>query len=124
MKTIRRHALFLMFLLTLISLSAFAADSPTPPDSKAALAGLITAATPFVIPFVVWAFKAGIGKLPSFSLPILATLLGIASTYVNQVIAGGHFDLIGGAALGLLAVGIREVIDQGKKVVGFRQELP
>lgn len=62
-------------------------------------------------PVLVAMVKKATDKLPSWSLPVLSTVLGA----IMSALSGG--DLVAGAAAGLAGVGIREVVDQGKKAV-------
>lgn len=62
-------------------------------------------------PVLVGFVKKATDKLPRWSLPVLSTVLGAAMS----ALAGG--DLATGAAAGLAGVGVREVLDQGKKAV-------
>lgn len=62
-----------------------------------------------VAPLLVAGVKSLTDKLPSWSLPILSTVLGA----VLSAVSGG--DLASGAAAGLAGVGVREALDQAKK---------
>lgn len=62
-------------------------------------------------PLLVAALKKGVGTLPSWAHPVLSVILGAALSAV----AGG--DLSTGAGAGLVGIGVRELVDQGKQAV-------
>lgn len=64
-----------------------------------------------IAPLLVGLAKQLTSKLPSWSLPVLSTVLGA----VMSALAGG--DVATGAAAGLAGVGVRELVDQAKKSV-------
>lgn len=65
----------------------------------------------FAAPLLVAGAKKVIDVLPSWSLPLLATVIG----GVCSAVGGG--DPSTGVAAGLAGVGIREVLDQAKKKI-------
>ena len=62
-------------------------------------------------PVLVSLVKKVTDSLPKWSLPVISTVCGV----VLSALAGG--DLATGAAAGLAGVGVREILDQGKKAV-------
>jgi hypothetical protein len=85
--------------------------------TTAQVATLITLATPFVVPVLVAVAKQLPTALPSWTLPILAVVLGAAIDGINQVVTGQSVGVLSGAALGAAGIGVREVVDQLSKGV-------
>jgi len=110
-----RKLLPLLVLTLVCAAPVLAADAP--PDANATLAQAITVLTPVLIPVLVWGAKKGFTSIPSALLPILATALGVALDYVNQLVTGGGHGVVVGALLGMGGVGLREILDQTKKAV-------
>lgn len=73
---------------------------------------ILQVALPVLIPAIVGAAKPLLGKVPSVFHPVLAAVLGVASTFLTGASFGD------GALAGLAGVGVREVVDQLKKYVG------
>lgn len=103
---------FRLFLLALIALAvpvlAFAQDAPPTPDSV--FASAITALVPVVVMVIVWGVRALAPKIPPILLPILATAIGAASSFVSGLQGATGGSLVKGAALGVLAVFLREIL--------------
>ena len=76
------------------------------PDLTEAINALI----PILVPFVVWAAKSLIPKIPKAALPVLAVIAGMGLDWFLAFIAGGTFTPLAGAALGALGVFAREVV--------------
>ena len=61
-------------------------------------------------PLVVAGMKKAVATVPKWALPLLSVVVGALAS----VLAGG--DVATGAAAGLAGVGVREAIDQAKKI--------
>ena len=71
---------------------------------------------PLLVPILVALAKMGIPKLPSWTLPIIATCLGALINYIASLM-GASVGPIMGALLGAAGVGVREIYDQVKTSV-------
>lgn len=71
---------------------------------------------PAVVPVVIAVIKFFIPKLPSVWLPILAPILGA----VAELLLSGNFG-VWGAVAGAAGVGLREIVDQLKKLQGAEE---
>ena len=80
------------------------------PDLRLSVAQAITLLTPIVVPFLVWAIRMVLPKIPRVALPILAMGLGSAIQWLSTL-AGNVADPVAGALLGLAAVGAREIVN-------------
>lgn len=69
-----------------------------------------------VIPVIILGIKKVVPESWSWVYPILATLLGSVLDTVNAWATGAAGSPAKGAALGLVAVGVREIIDQLRKL--------
>lgn len=98
--------------------SATAADSAGSTPSPTALPTWAIVA----IPSLIAAIKAGLGRLPSRFIPLLAPVLGSLG---DLMVAGGlgHGTLWGGI-LGLAGVGVREIWDQNKDLIRLKNTAP
>jgi hypothetical protein len=77
---------------------------------------ILTYLTPLIVPIVILGVKKVLPSVPSFVLPILAPILGIAIDYVNHFATGAGTNLWASIALGAAGVGLREVFDQVKQI--------
>lgn len=113
-----RKALVLMGVVIVGSTVLVAQTTNTPPvppgstPNPLSLAALI----PFVVPLLVAVIKGVVPKIPKVALPILAPILGAGLDIVLQFTGGGT-SLIWGAVLGAAGVGLREAIDQIRKLI-------
>lgn len=73
---------------------------------------IIQFATPIIVPLILAGVKQLLPKLPSWTIPILAPLLGVAVDVVNAAATSHQTNLWVAAALGLSGVGLREIKDQ------------
>lgn len=64
------------------------------------------------VPFVVNIFKTMYKSIPSWALPIAATMTGPILAYLSNVAGIMEVSVTGGAMAGLAAVGIRELTNQ------------
>lgn len=64
-----------------------------------------------VSPLLVSQLKKYVGSLPKAIVPLLSVVVGAVAA------ALGGADVADGAAAGLAGVGIREIVDQGKKTL-------
>lgn len=73
---------------------------------------IITFATPILVPIILAGVKALLPKLPSWTIPLLAPLLGMLVDVANSLATSHATNLWAAAALGLAGVGLREIKDQ------------
>lgn len=94
--------------------SAAAAAVVAPVAVVAAKTNWVLLLIPVVVPMVIALVKVFLPKLPKVYLPILAPLLGALIDFL----AGGDFGAgtILGAVAGSAGVGLREILDQAKKL--------
>lgn len=90
---------------------------PAPVPAAGSSFGLLLTLIPLVVPLVVATAKTLIGKLPTWSLPILATGLGALLNWVLGLAHQPNTTLLNGALLGAAGVGVRELYDQIKGTV-------
>jgi hypothetical protein len=108
----RTRTLLLMILLLPMILAAANPDGPPGiPVSANPWMGLITV----FVPIVILVMKLMIPRLPNWTLPIIAPLLGAAADIAMQYAGAATLGPVWGAALGSAGVGLREVIDQIRK---------
>jgi len=109
-------ALIAFFTLSTGAQNAQVTSNPAQADSQSPLLLIIAALVPLVIQIV----KLVAGSLPTWSLPVIAPLLGMLLDYIGSLISGGHATPGVGALLGLAGVGVRELIDQvgGRVIAG------
>jgi hypothetical protein len=100
-----------LFVLALLALGlpviVLAQDQAPTPDSVGAAA--IAALVPVVVMVLVWGVRLVVPKIPPILLPIIATGFGALSSFIATVPVDG--SLLKGAALGALAVFVREVLN-------------
>ncbi len=68
----------------------------------------IAAATPIIVNFL----KKAVPQAPSWSLPLICPVLGIALGFAMNWVAGTKLTWIDGAQLGALGIAIRELTNQ------------
>ena len=78
------------------------------------LNNLILAVIPVLTPLVIAALKKVVIVIPKPILPLIAMVIGAVATVLAQSPSLG--SIATGAALGLAGVGVRELVDQGRKV--------
>jgi hypothetical protein len=71
---------------------------------------------PVLVPVIIAAVKWALPKVPAVALPILAPVLGAAMEIVLHFAGVSGSNGVLGAVLGAAGVGLREVIDQIKKL--------
>ena len=96
--------------------TAFAQDFAPPLSPNEQAAGILTYLTPVIVPLVIAGLKKVLPSVPSFLLPLIAPLLGIALDYINHFATGQATNLIASIALGAAGVGVREAVDQLKSI--------
>lgn len=96
-----------LFLFLLIPSALFAAEAVS--TGNATADSILTWITPVVVPLVLTGVKRVLPKLPSFMIPILAPVLGVAIDFVNTFALGHSSNLALAAVAGLAGVGLREV---------------
>lgn len=98
-----------MFLASL----AMAADAiVVAPTGNSAADGLLQWLTPIIVPLVLAGFKKVTPSAPSWLIPLLAPVIGIAIDYVNHFATGHTTNVLLATVLGAAGVGLREVKDQ------------
>jgi hypothetical protein len=99
--------------LALVSLATVALAQPappTPPSTNETLAAIITALSAILVSWATYGVRRAIPRIPRIALPFVVMALGTVAAYVDSLITGGQFSVIGGAALGAAALWLREVI--------------
>lgn len=90
-----------------------AQDAPaTTASAGITAANLVLWLTPIITPLAIAGFKKVLPQLPSWTLPILAPLLGMALDLINHFATGANLNLATATLLGLAGVGVREIKDQ------------
>lgn len=92
---------------------AFAAEQTQPAAPVNWIQGLI----PVAVPILIFGIKKAFGMLPGWLLPIIAPILGGVADALLAWASGGAANPLLGAVLGSAGVGLREVVDQGKKAL-------
>jgi len=117
----RTRTLTVAALMLAVALPLAAQDAPAAPDTPTT--ALLTALIPFLVPIAIAALKAVLPLLPSWTLPVLAPLLGAGADMLIYYGSGGAsvFSPIFGAVLGSAGVGVREIADQIKQRVAGRR---
>ena len=115
-----RAALLPAFVLAslLCAWQCWAQDAPpadAPLLSRTEINALIIALVPILLRYVKRA-----SWIPPTVLPVLATVLGMAGKWAADAAQGTDTSLGGILAVGLAAVGAREVVDQAAKASGVR----
>lgn len=89
--------------------------TPTPSlTSQSPAVALAMILIPLVVPLLVAVFKFFLPKLPSWTLPILATALGALLNWISTAVGGPGVGPLTATLLGAAGVGVREIIDQLK----------
>lgn len=89
------------------------AVSTTPPGSV----DLVSALIPVIVPLVIAGIKLGLPRLPVWTLPFIAPLLGALVGLVATLTTTHSQNPWISAVLGLAGVGLREAVDQVKQQV-------
>lgn len=76
---------------------------------------LATLLIPLLVPLLVRWVRAAVPALPKPIVPILAPVLGAVLAGLGDATGATAIGAAGGAGLGLAAIGVREVVDQGVK---------
>lgn len=105
-----------MNVMLMLAVVTNAVPVPPAPSADSGL-GLLVTLIPIVVPLIVAALKWAFAKLPTWSLPILATALGALLNYVLTISGQPHTNIVTAALLGAAGVGLREVVDQVKSKV-------
>ena len=77
---------------------------------------IIAVFVPIISPLITAGLKWVLPRIPSWAIPILCTALGTLSGYIGQLSLGGDLSVFAIAGLGLAGIGVRELVDQLKKV--------
>jgi hypothetical protein len=105
-----RKPLLLLFALFVLAIPAVLMAQDTVPTVDSTVAAVITALIPVGVMLLVWIVRAFVPKIPPIVLPILATAIGAALSFVGSLRAATGGSLWRGAALGALAVFLREFL--------------
>lgn len=102
----------LFVLMCLMPVAVFAQELQ-PPDLNAAALSAITALTPVATMLLVWGLKFLWQKIPASAIFIVTPVVGAAINYGLLWYDGnvGAFSPVVGAALGWLAIALREFLD-------------
>lgn len=77
---------------------------------------IIALSVPVLAPILTAGVKWLLPKIPPLLLPMICTGLGTLSGYLAQVGVGEHTNVGVAIGLGLAGIGVREILDQVKKV--------
>lgn len=107
-----KSAIITLFALAFVAV-AFGQDASQP----AAVSGftaqnIVLWLTPIITPLIIAGWKKLQPGVPSWALPLIAPVLGVAIDFVNHLVSGSALNLATAAVLGLAGVGLREVKDQ------------
>lgn len=108
-----------LVLATTIAAFVFAAPSAVAAGSAS---GPATAKFPWeslivpAVPLLIAALKLLVPKIPRAALPIMAPLLGAALDIAASYLGSGTANPVWGAVLGAAGVGLREIVDQMRKL--------
>lgn len=113
MKTVKcLMALAVALAAVLITNRMLGADGLAPAQASGLTpAAVIQWLTPAVVPLLLAGVKQVMPKLPTWTIPLLAPVLGILLDVVNSMATSHQSNFLAAAALGLAGVGIREVKD-------------
>jgi hypothetical protein len=78
---------------------------------------LALALIPVVAPLIVALCKKFLPSLPTWALPVIATLFGPLADYLSTYVTGATANPVLALALGAAGVGLREIADQAKKAL-------
>jgi hypothetical protein len=73
---------------------------------------------PLLVPLVIAAAKALVPQVPRWTLPILAPVLGAVAEIAGYYAGLTTGNPLLGAILGAAGVGLREIVDQLKRLAG------
>ncbi len=79
---------------------------------------LIPQLLPILTPLFIAGLKKAVGHIPTFWLPVIAPILAGLLDAANGYFTGASLGWWQSALLGLAGVGVREIIDQSKQLVG------
>ncbi len=71
---------------------------------------------PVLVPILIAAGKLVVPRIPGWLLPIVAPVLGGVVDAVAAYASGGTANPVVGMALGSAGVGLREIVDQMRRV--------
>lgn len=118
----------LAFILSVFALTALAQTNTVPTTGGTVPGGdgvsLALIVIPLIVPIVVAMAKFFIPKLPGWTLPIIAPALGALIDYLTTRATGAAASPLIAAALGSAGVGLREIVDQLKKVAAPADSTP
>lgn len=77
---------------------------------------IIAVFVPIISPLITAGLKWFLPRIPSWTIPIICTALGTLSGYIGQLSLGGDLSVFAMAGLGIAGIGVRELLDQLKKV--------
>lgn len=109
-----------------VAVFAQEAGAPSPADDSGSgvnldlVRQLVVVVIPVLTPLIIAGVKKVTGVIPSAALPIIAPILGVVLSAVGNALNIPGLEgagIVEGAVLGSAGVGVREVVDQGKKKV-------
>lgn len=86
------------------------------PTAPAAPGNWIVNLIPLIVPIIVAGIKLALPRLPKAWLPVVAVGLGAGLDLVSHWTTGSASSPLLGAIMGAAGVGIREILDQVKKL--------
>jgi hypothetical protein len=108
----------LLMIVIAVALSATAlAQNAAAAGTEITADNVVLWLTPVVVPMLIALVKKVLPQVPSWALPIIAPLLGVALEVINSLATTQAANFWAAAALGLAGIGVREVADQVKKAV-------
>jgi len=120
MKTIHTLLIATLVYIGLFTITAFAAAAIAPAPAAAMFDTLPwqLSLIPLLTPLIIAGVKILIPKIPANIIPILAPILGLILAIINNLATPETINPWLGATAGLAGVGIREILDQFKKLAG------
>ena len=112
MKTHTRLWLLLIIAVWLTPLAVHAADGASALNDASALESPWAALIIAITPILVAAVKAIAPRIPTWLVPISASLIGCVLAFAGSYFAGVDVNWWQGLLLGLGGVGLREIINQ------------
>ena len=109
MKTNRTRLFFAALVGLFFVTFAFAQDAAPAVSAGLTADNIVQWVTPLLVPLVLAAVKKFAPSLPSWVIPLAAPVLGVLIDLVSSLATTHSSNLLQGAVLGLLGVGLREM---------------
>lgn len=114
-KTYLLSALAAFLFVTLLPVVSSAQETAPVAAVNSTADNIVQWLTPVLVPLLIAGVKKVIPMIPTLFLPLIAPVLGIAIDYAAHLASGHATNTIVAAALGLVGVGLREIVDQTKQ---------